>query len=34
VSQTEPLVRIICEQRGETPAALFNALMEQVRSQV
>jgi phosphomannomutase len=33
VSQTEPLVRIICEQRGEAPVALFRALMEQVRSQ-
>ncbi len=32
VSQTEPLVRIICEQRGEAPAALFEALLEQVRS--
>lgn len=32
VSQTEPLVRIICEQRGEAPLALFKALMEQVRS--
>ncbi len=33
VSQTEPLVRIICEQRDETPRALFRELMEQVRSQ-
>jgi len=32
VSQTEPLVRIICEQRGAQPLALFGALMEQVRS--
>lgn len=32
VSQTEPAVRVICEQRGEPPAALFEALMEQVRS--
>lgn len=32
VSQTEPLVRIICEQRGEPPLALHRALMEQVRS--
>ena len=32
VSQTEPLVRIICEQRGAPPVALFDALMEQVRS--
>ena len=34
VSQTEPLVRIICEQRGEPPLALFRDLMEQVRSHV
>jgi phosphomannomutase len=32
VSQTEPLVRIICEQRGEPPLALHRALMELVRS--
>jgi phosphomannomutase len=32
VSQTEPLVRVICEQRGEPPQLLFNGLMEQVRS--
>jgi phosphomannomutase len=32
VSQTEPVVRIICEQRGEPPRKLFDALMEQVRS--
>ncbi len=32
VSQTEPLVRVICEQRGDPPTALFEALMEQVRS--
>jgi phosphomannomutase len=32
VSQTEPLVRIICEQRGEAPRALFEELLEQVRS--
>ncbi|MBI3683398.1 MAG: hypothetical protein HY235_23745 [Acidobacteria bacterium] len=32
VSQTEPVVRIIAEQKGEPPAALFDALMEQVRS--
>lgn len=32
VSQTEPIVRVICEQRGEPPTALFNALMEAVRS--
>jgi phosphomannomutase len=32
VSQTEPIVRVICEQRGEAPTALFDALMDQVRS--
>lgn len=32
VSQTEPLVRIICEQRGDPPQALFDGLMEHVRS--
>ncbi|MBL8176691.1 MAG: hypothetical protein JNK48_18590 [Bryobacterales bacterium] len=32
VSQTEPIVRVICEQKGEPPAALFDALMDQVRS--
>ncbi len=32
VSQTEPVVRVICEQRGEPPRELFEALMEQVRS--
>lgn len=32
VSQTEPIVRVICEQRGEPPERLFEALMEQVRS--
>jgi phosphomannomutase len=32
VSQTEPAVRIICEQRGEPPRELFDALLEQVRS--
>jgi phosphomannomutase len=32
VSQTEPVVRVICEQLGEPPAGLFEALMEQVRS--
>jgi phosphomannomutase len=32
VSQTEPVVRIICEQRGEPPRELFDALVEQVRS--
>jgi phosphomannomutase len=32
VSQTEPVVRIICEQRGDPPTALFESLIEQVRS--
>jgi phosphomannomutase len=32
VSQTEPVVRIICEQRGEAPRELQDALIEQVRS--
>lgn len=32
VSQTEPAVRVICEQQGEAPTALYEALMEQVRS--
>lgn len=32
VSQTEPIVRIICEQRGDAPKELFDALIEQVRS--
>lgn len=32
VSQTEPVVRIICEQRGDAPSQLFDALVEQVRS--
>jgi len=32
VSQTEEVVRIICEQKGEPPRALFEALMERVRS--
>ncbi|MBI3473998.1 MAG: hypothetical protein HY013_21800 [Candidatus Solibacter usitatus] len=31
VSQTEPLVRIICEQRGDPPTALYESLVEQVR---
>lgn len=34
VSQTEPVVRIICEQRGEPPTALFDELTEQVRSTI
>jgi phosphomannomutase len=32
VSQTEPIVRVICEQRGDPPALLFEALMDQVRA--
>jgi phosphomannomutase len=32
VSQTEPIVRVICEQRGDPPQALFDGLMEHVRS--
>jgi phosphomannomutase len=30
VSQTEPIVRVICERRGDPPAELFEALMDQV----
>ncbi len=32
VSQTEPIVRVICEQRGDPPKHLFDSLMEQVRT--
>jgi phosphomannomutase len=32
VSQTEPVVRVICERRGEPPTALYESLMDQVRS--
>jgi phosphomannomutase len=32
VSQTEPIVRVICEQRGEPPHDLFRSLMDKVRS--
>lgn len=32
VSQTEPVVRVICEQRGDSPTAQFDFLMDQVRS--
>jgi phosphomannomutase len=32
VSQTEPLIRVICEQRDEPPRAMFEALMNTVRS--
>lgn len=31
VSQTEPLIRVICEQRGDPPHALFNEVMDLVR---
>jgi phosphomannomutase len=32
VSQTEPIVRVICEEKGGPPTELFDSLMEQVRS--
>jgi phosphomannomutase len=32
VSQTEPIVRVICEQRDSAPVSLFDALQEAVRS--
>ena len=32
VSQTEPVVRVICEARGAPPDALFQSLMDRVRS--
>ncbi len=32
VSQTEPIIRVIAEQLGEPPTALFESLMDQVRS--
>ncbi|MGE5644383.1 MAG: hypothetical protein ACM336_01195 [Acidobacteriota bacterium] len=32
VSQTEPIVRVICEGRGDPPQALFDGVMEHVRS--
>ena len=31
VSQTESVVRVICEQRGSEPKALFDELMDRVR---
>lgn len=31
-SQTEPIVRVICEQRGDAPRALFGQLMEEVQT--
>jgi phosphomannomutase len=32
VSQTEPLVRVICERRGDAPRQLFDQVMDLVRS--
>ena len=32
VSQTEPILRVICEQKDEPPTRLFEELMEQVRN--
>lgn len=32
VSQTEPVVRVICEQRGHKPDSLFEQLLETVRA--
>ncbi|HUS06279.1 MAG TPA: hypothetical protein VMZ52_08290 [Bryobacteraceae bacterium] len=32
VSQTEPIIRVIAEQRGDPPTALFESLLDQVRS--
>jgi phosphomannomutase len=32
VSQTEPVVRVICEQRGAPPLELYEKLVEEVRS--
>jgi phosphomannomutase len=32
VSQTEPVVRVICERRGEPPVELYEALIDEVRS--
>ena len=34
VSQTEPILRVICEQRGQPPTNLFDSLMEEVRELV
>ena len=31
VSQTEPILRVICEQKEKAPVALFESVMEQVR---
>ncbi|HEU0123529.1 MAG TPA: hypothetical protein VFQ91_23565 [Bryobacteraceae bacterium] len=32
VSHTEPIIRVICEQRGEAPVELFETLMDKARS--
>jgi phosphomannomutase len=32
VSQTEPVIRVICEQRGTRPTSLFDRVLERVRS--
>jgi phosphomannomutase len=32
VSQTEPIVRVICEQKGEAPKALFDSILEAVET--
>ncbi|MEO7145798.1 MAG: hypothetical protein ABI165_20075 [Bryobacteraceae bacterium] len=32
VSQTEPILRVICERRGDPPIGLFDSLMEQARA--
>lgn len=32
VSQTEPIVRVICEEKGTAPLELFDSLLETVRS--
>lgn len=32
VSQTEPIVRVICEARGDAPQSLFDGVMEHVRT--
>lgn len=32
VSQTEPIVRVICEQKGEAPRALYDSILETVET--
>lgn len=32
VSQTEPIVRVICEQRGEAPKSLYDSILELVET--